>query len=195
MTFDIDETNDLTGLVLNAIPSPVLVVDDDVKIQWFNLAGARLLAREPDLIIRRRAGEVLHCVHARQSPEGCGHGSFCPQCPVRAAVTQALQGQDVTRRRAHMELVSHDTVTDIYLLITTAPLDHDGGDLVLLILEDISELMELKNIIPICAYCKKVRDDQLYWQSVENYFKAHLDLGFSHGICPDCYEKLLKPQV
>ena len=62
--------------------------------------------------------------------------------------------------------------------------------MVLLILEDISELMEIKSILPICAHCKKIRNDQKYWQSLEKYFGEHLDLEFSHGICPDCAQKL-----
>jgi hypothetical protein len=60
----------------------------------------------------------------------------------------------------------------------------------MLIIEDISELMELKSIVPICAYCKKIRGDEDFWQSVENYFKTHLDLDFSHGICPECAKKI-----
>ena len=42
----------------------------------------------------------------------------------------------------------------------------------------------------MCAHCKKIRNDQKYWQSLEKYFGEHLDLEFSHGICPDCAQKL-----
>ena len=89
-----------------------------------------------------------------------------------------------------MELVQEGHSREIYLLVTTAPFNHQGNSLVLLILEDISELMELKSILPICANCKKIRNDQKYWQSVEKYFGEHLDLEFTHGICPDCAQKL-----
>lgn len=88
-----------------------------------------------------------------------------------------------------MELVGEKGVRLIYLLLTTAPFIYQGKSLVLLILEDISELMELKDILPICSYCRRIRNDQKYWQSVENYFKEHLDLGFTHGICPECTKK------
>jgi hypothetical protein len=50
-------------------------------------------------------------------------------------------------------------------------------------------LTELKRILPICAHCKKIRNDDQYWHSVEQYFKVHMDLDFSHGICPDCMRK------
>ena len=61
------------------------------------------------------------------------------------------------------------------------------GCLVLLAIEDISEIAELRRLIPICSICKKIRDDKQSWSRVENYFKEHWDLDFSHGLCPDCY--------
>ena len=89
-----------------------------------------------------------------------------------------------------MELVMGDRPVQIYLLVTTAPFTYKDRALVILILEDISELMELKSILPICAHCKSIRNDQEYWQCVESYFKHHLDLDFSHGICPECAKEL-----
>jgi hypothetical protein len=81
-------------------------------------------------------------------------------------------------------------VVEINMLVTTAPFAYQGESLVLLLLEDITELLELKSIVPMCAYCKKIRDDEAFWQSVENYFKTHLSLDFSHGVCPECAHKL-----
>lgn len=48
----------------------------------------------------------------------------------------------------------------------------------------------LTGLIPICANCKKIRDDAGYWQSVEKYMQDHTDATFTHGICPACIEKL-----
>lgn len=53
------------------------------------------------------------------------------------------------------------------------------------------ELHELKGILPICSYCKKIRDDKGYWHQVEEYVRHHSDANFSHGLCPECYEKAL----
>lgn len=50
-------------------------------------------------------------------------------------------------------------------------------------------------MLPICSYCKKIRDDQNYWQQLESYFYRYADVKFSHGICPECYEKYVKPQL
>jgi CheY-like chemotaxis protein len=53
----------------------------------------------------------------------------------------------------------------------------------------MEEIKALQGIIPICVHCKKIRDDQGYWESVEKYIESHTDVGFSHGICPDCLTK------
>ncbi|MFH1569868.1 MAG: response regulator [Gemmatimonadota bacterium] len=53
----------------------------------------------------------------------------------------------------------------------------------------------LRGLLPICSYCKKVRDDHNYWQQVERYIEAHADVSFSHGICPDCYRTIVKPEL
>lgn len=54
----------------------------------------------------------------------------------------------------------------------------------------MAEVKTLHGLLPICAHCKKIRDDQGYWQNVEEYVKQHTEAEFSHGICPDCIAKL-----
>jgi len=52
------------------------------------------------------------------------------------------------------------------------------------------EIKQLQGFLPICASCKKIRDDNGYWTQVEVYISDHSDTEFSHGICPDCARKL-----
>lgn len=54
------------------------------------------------------------------------------------------------------------------------------------ILNFATEMNHLKLLLPICMYCKKVRDDQNYWQEIEEYINVHTGTDFSHGICPEC---------
>jgi len=56
----------------------------------------------------------------------------------------------------------------------------------------LAQIKTLRGIIPICANCKKIRDDKGYWNQVEAYFHDHTEAEFSHGICPECL-KLLYP--
>ena len=54
----------------------------------------------------------------------------------------------------------------------------------------LKEVRTLKGIVPICASCKNVRDDQGYWNRVETYLNEHTDAEFSHAVCPDCMKRL-----
>jgi hypothetical protein len=55
----------------------------------------------------------------------------------------------------------------------------------------LNEIKTLKGILPICASCKKIRNDKGYWQQVEVYVGDHSDAEFSHGLCPECYDKAM----
>jgi GAF domain-containing protein len=54
----------------------------------------------------------------------------------------------------------------------------------------ISEVKTLRGLLPICASCKKVRDDKGYWNQIDKYLETHSEVEFSHGLCPDCAKKL-----
>lgn len=56
--------------------------------------------------------------------------------------------------------------------------------------EAMAQIRTLRGLLPICANCKNVRDDQGYWHSVEVYVRDHSEADFSHGICPDCMKEL-----
>lgn len=58
-----------------------------------------------------------------------------------------------------------------------------------------TEVRQLESFLPICGYCKKVRDDQNYWQQIEEYINTRTGTNFSHGVCPECIEKVLRPQL
>lgn len=54
----------------------------------------------------------------------------------------------------------------------------------------LAEVKRLSGLLPICAHCKKIRDDKGYWNAIEDYIRNHSDAEFSHSICPDCAKKL-----
>jgi PAS domain S-box-containing protein len=55
----------------------------------------------------------------------------------------------------------------------------------------LAEVKVLQRILPICMYCRKVRDDVNFWDNVETYIARHTSTRFSHGVCPDCYERVM----
>jgi hypothetical protein len=68
----------------------------------------------------------------------------------------------------------------------------DLADKVLQREEAVANVKQLEGIIPICMYCKKIRDDQKSWQQLEQYISNHSEARFSHGICPECYEEEIR---
>ena len=53
----------------------------------------------------------------------------------------------------------------------------------------LSEVKTLRGILPICSFCKQIRDDKGYWSQIESYIQKHSDADFTHGICPECIKK------
>ena len=78
----------------------------------------------------------------------------------------------------------------------TKPLDRPTIRMRLRVAERIlsftTEIKQLKNMIPICSYCRKIRNDENYWQMVETYIGEQTGSHFTHGICPECHSKLLE---
>lgn len=59
----------------------------------------------------------------------------------------------------------------------------------------LAEVKTLRGLFPICLYCKRIRDDQNYWRSVEEYLASHSEMRFSHGICPTCFPKVVEREL
>jgi len=59
----------------------------------------------------------------------------------------------------------------------------------------LTSVRQLQGLLPICSYCKRIRNDQNYWEQLETYLSEHSEASFSHGICPNCYQSIMKPQL
>jgi PAS domain S-box-containing protein len=70
-------------------------------------------------------------------------------------------------------------------------LEEDKQKLLNRLQESLSQVKTLSGLLPICASCKKIRDDTGYWQQVESFIQKHTDATFTHGVCPDCFAKFL----
>ena len=66
------------------------------------------------------------------------------------------------------------------------------SDRVLELEDALRNVRQLQGLLPMCAYCKRIRDDKNYWSQLENYFAEHSDVQFSHGICPSCLERVMR---
>lgn len=181
----------------------------------------RVLAVEDDPVSRRILTVVLErlgheVLAANNGLEGWDR--FQTE-PVDAVITDwmmpEVDGLELTRRiRAH----SKDRYT--YVLLLTAltgrdryldgmmagaddfvskPVDREELHARLRVAERIlglqREVRQLEGLLPICSYCKKIRDEAEHWSQVEEYVSRKTEAQFSHGVCPDCYDRVLKPQL
>ncbi len=173
---------------LDAVPSILMVVDEDVQVFYRNKAARSLL--EGDKIYSRRAGDVMHCMHSSDSPGGCGTGPHCADCVLRGSVNSAFSGKPVVRASTDIRVSAKGRELVLPALISASPFSMEGRMYALVVMEDISELAELRSVLPICASCKKIRNEAGGWEPVEVYIKSRIPGSpLSHGLCPDCLKK------
>jgi hypothetical protein len=129
----------------------------------------------------------------------CHHEQGYEEGDLRGGISVTIQAEPILNSENHQ--IRYLFVT--YLLIWFMGLGGQGIARHRLILEKegrekvigelqraLREVKMLSGLLPICASCKKIRDDSGYWNQLEEYFRLHSDVEFSHGICPDCVKKL-----
>jgi hypothetical protein len=177
--------------LLNAIPSYVFVFDKDVRVAYCNAAGTEFKGDGSMSTPRKVCGEALHCVHSGEDGLVCGTTRYCKDCILRSSIEKAFAGEKVFRLKTGLTVAKKRGVNRAELLLSTFPFHHDGTPYVLALLDDVSELNELRSMVPICAWCKKIRGDKQYWRKVEDYVQEHMKIQLTHGICPDCMTQFL----
>ena len=93
--------------------------------------------------------------------------------------------------RMHQQIQELNVDLDRRVCERTADLAKSNRELT----ASLAEVKQLNQLLPICSYCRKIRDDTNYWDNVEHYITHHTNSSFSHGICPACYEKHVTPML
>ena len=171
--------------VLDAMPHMVWVVGDGLRVLDANREARRIHGLGSPALLGALCGDVLCCVNALSGLEVCGTTDHCPECHVRQSVMTALRGVASPRKVGRMRLRSADGDYWAWVGVTATPFPAPAKQ-ALLVIEDVTELVELRHLLPMCSHCHRVRDDEDYWQSVEEYLKRKTDVMFTHGLCPDC---------
>lgn len=191
--------NEINQFIFDAIDVPVFIVDENLRI-WCANEEAKSFQDGTEVVIKRLCGEVFSCIHQNESKEICGSTEFCKECTMREIVQTTCNSTKSELKNAKMRIIKKNEASDMWLKISAKPLEYEGKIYAVLTFQENTELMELRSIIPICMYCRKVRDDEQYWQLLEHYLERHQEIKFSHGICPDCtgkhfpeYQKKITP--
>jgi GAF domain-containing protein len=146
----------------------------------------------------------------------CIHQGFCSVAliPIRAnramRLGKAMRGKAPLPARAHREIIGllqlNDRRNDCFTLdmirffegigesigiaLMRKQAEEEREKLIAELQMALAEVRKLSGMLPICASCKKIRDDKGYWNQIESYIRDHSEAEFSHGICPDCVGKL-----
>ena len=176
--------------VIDALPTAVFIVEKGFNIIDSNPSAKKLFGIDSDVILSRLCGEIMHCMIAIESKSGCGATEYCSDCVIRNSVELAFKGKKTHQKKYKMTIQENGVMSNVHMLITTSPFIYKDGNFVLLAVEDITEITTLKRLIPICTSCKKIRNDENYWEAVADYLNKHADLEFTHSICPECAHKL-----
>ncbi|MFP4446343.1 MAG: response regulator [Desulfosudaceae bacterium] len=123
---------------------------------------------------------------------GEGNEEVAVQAMKQGAMDYLVKGrikEDLLCRTTQMAMEKCD------LIVTIRRQQEEKDALIQELREALDQVKTLKGIVPICANCKKIRDDEGYWQQVETYIQEHSDAEFSHGVCPDCLRKLYPDQA
>ena len=176
--------------LIDSLPSALFIVDKDFKICDANPEAKEMFKIDAEEIVHRLCGEILNCQHAIEEEVRCGNTEYCEECVIRRSVEIAGKGVSVYKKKYELKLLKHGEKSSKHTLVTSSPFEYMGSNLILLVIEDVTEMYHLKRLLPICASCKKIRNDENYWENVADYLKDNSDLEFTHSICPDCAKKL-----
>jgi hypothetical protein len=166
-------------------------LDNDYRVVDLNPAAWQLTSLEPDSSIGRNIETLLPVW-----PE------FLASCRDNKTLQQEIPGRENILQCLDMHIIplndwrGHQRGKLITLRDITArkQLEAEREELIHTLQDALVRVKTLSGLLPICANCKKIRDDQGYWHQVEVYIHEHSEADFSHGICPECGMKLY-PQL
>lgn len=177
--------------IFDAVPLILLVVDFDFNVYHLNSTASLVFGSEVENSLGKKGGELLHCINSDDVYEGCGWSRFCKDCVIRNSINQAVTGGRIFQKKTKLEISKEGEIKEIDFLVTSSTFEFEDSSYVLLILENISELLHLRGILPICPSCKKIRNNKEYWEDVEQYFSNYFDVEFTEGLCPECILRFL----
>ena len=186
--------------VTSSLDEGLYVLDEQGCMTYLNPAAEKLVGWTEAELLNKKMHDIIHC----RKPDG----TPLPlrDCPILTVIkTGATYASD-------KEVFIRKDGTLFPISIRSSPIIEDGAvvacvtafqditqrkqteeereRLVAELREALDKIKTLRGLIPICASCKKIRDDKGYWNQVESYVSEHSLAEFSHGICPDCAKKL-----
>jgi PAS domain S-box-containing protein len=172
---------------VNALSDWVCIIDLDFRIVRTNRAVEDFLGIPPEEVLGRTCYEIVH-----------GTGTHIDHCPIPPMVKALKRSQtEVQIGDGRWLSVTADPLTDKVGILTGAvhmvrditrlrEVQAEHEVLIQELQQTLSEVKTLKGLIPICANCRRIRDDSGSWSPLEAFVRNNFDADFSHGLCPEC---------
>lgn len=141
------DNDDFLNTILDKIPFPIFLMDDDVRIHVYNLAAISLIDIELYRVNKVGCGDAFYCVYSM--PDGCGESEACKECVIRNSVRKSYGGSKIVREKTNIQLVRDNKVEQIQIFVTTEPLKYNDELYVIVIIENIIARKKLRCILPI----------------------------------------------
>jgi DNA-binding NtrC family response regulator len=144
---ELDEQRGFLSMLFESAPFSVAVFDGEFRVRMANRFFKQVFQDSATADLDVRAGEILHCGQAAANPGVCGTMEGCLGCQIRIPVLGALEGRTTTRQRCTFERQDQGSVQQLTLLVSAAPITHRDESMAIVILEDITELSGLRDLL------------------------------------------------
>ena len=178
--------------ILDALPSAVCIVDEDVRIQEYNATAAELITAAKNAVLQQRAGDILHCINASAIMGGCSRSPACKSCTIRNSVTDAFRENRIIRRRGKMQLIPPKKCIELQILLTISPFSLQGTRYALMMIEDFDQITKLCRMLLVCHACGKMLDGDTSLDWSDASASTNDDINCSKSYCPDCLRKKIE---
>ena len=192
-----EQARDLVNIVFDALNSTVggvIITDTNGNIVFVNPSFCKMFEYSPNMIIGQNAASLFTAREVKSIADVIAIIDISKNdteefvverkdgisliVEVSASAATNNSGQIVGRMASFVDITKRKKI------------EIDRDKLIKKLQDALERIKTLRGFIPLCAACKKIRDDKGFWHQVERYIKNHSDVEFTHGICPDCEKTL-----
>ena len=184
----VPERSSLLAL-LDAFPSLAFITTADATVLEANRSAREWLGDGVGTRLGLPPGAVLQCIFPDVSRGDCGTTEFCPSCVLRRSIEAVVSGRPAPRRMAHMILGAAGQAEDRWFLVSASPLALDDRKLVLVVLQDATQIVELREFLPLCPGCGASRESSDLLAQARVFLRKHPDFLRADELCDECRQR------
>jgi PAS domain S-box-containing protein len=176
---------------LNAPGWPVEFVSENVE-KLFGYTAAEFMERKVDYSRTVHPEDLARVAKEVETYSGEANRQTFTHAPYRIITSSGeikwISDKTHIRRNPNGNITHYQGIVEDITALKKS--EEERERLIKELKQALAQVKKLSGLVPICAFCKKIRDDKGFWQEVEEYIRTHSEADFSHGICPECKKRL-----